>query len=327
MFNLSTIAVNSLTESLKTGYRNTYGNLSSDSARLIEQVVSLALGNIACSDALYHNIEHTILVTLVGQEILRGKYIREGNVSRENWLEAIVSWLCHDIGYVKGVCSLDKHSQRLYATGTDSNTVYLEPGKTDASLTNYHIDRGKMFIKEHFSDRDSIDTTAVARNIELTRFPVPNDAEHSCTANYPGLVRAADLIGQLSDPHYLQKMPALFYEFEEIGTNKTLGYCHPGDLRAGYPKFFWNVVYQYIKDGLQHLEMTEAGKEIIANLYGNVLTVEQEIAASATNVEEKKISKLLNEPLGLQFENCDRLPGWRNISTNSNQKKIIKAIW
>jgi len=66
---------------------------------------------------------------------LRGKYLREGNISRENWLEAIVSWLCHDIGYVKGICSQDEHGKRLYATGTDRNTIYLESGKTDASLT------------------------------------------------------------------------------------------------------------------------------------------------------------------------------------------------
>jgi len=120
-----------------------------------------------------------------------------------------------------------------------------------------------------------IDAEAILRNIELTRFPVPNDEEHSCTGNYPGLVRAADLLGQLSDPRYLQKMPALFYEFEEIGTNKTLGYRHPADLRAGYPKFFWNVVYRYIQEGLQYLKMTAGGQEIIANLYRNVLTVEK----------------------------------------------------
>jgi hypothetical protein len=214
MFNPTTVLTNTCIESLKAGYRDTYGNLQSDAAQLIEQTVNRALKNIASSDALDHNVEHTILVTLVGQEILRGKYIREGNISQNNWLEAIVSCLCHDIGYVKGICPQDQHRQRLYATGIDNNTIYLELDATDVSLTPYHVDRGKIFVKSHFSGHDLIDFKAIQRNIELTRFPAPNDLEHQDTINYPGLVRAADLIGQLSDPRYLQKMPALFYEFE-----------------------------------------------------------------------------------------------------------------
>jgi hypothetical protein len=52
-------------------------------------------------------------------------------------------------------------------------------------------------------------------NIEHTRFPVPEDEQHS-TADYPGLLRAADLIGQLADVNYLRKIPALFAEFEAL---------------------------------------------------------------------------------------------------------------
>ena len=298
MFNLTTVIVDSCIESLKAGYRDTYGNLKSDSAALIEQVVKLALENIASSDALYHNVEHTVLVTLVG--------------------------------YVKGICSQDQHSQRLYATGTDSNPIHLELGKTDASLTPHHVDRGKMFIREHFADRDLIDAEAIMRNIELTRFPVPSDEEHSATANYPGLVRAADLIGQLSDPRYLQKMPALFYEFEEIGTNKILGYSHPADLRTGYPKFFWNVVYRYIQDGLQFLEMTEMGKEIIANLYGNVLLVEQEIAATAANLSLDLTPNLRPDSNRSKLPILDRFPGLRDrfvgITQTENKKGFFELF-
>ena len=57
---------------------------------------------IANSDAPYHNAEHTMMVTLVGQEILRGKHIREGGVTPRDWLHFISSLLCHDIGYVRG---------------------------------------------------------------------------------------------------------------------------------------------------------------------------------------------------------------------------------
>jgi hypothetical protein len=236
----------------------------------------MALENIANSDALYHNIEHTIFVTLVGQEILRGKHIREGGVSCKDWLHCIISLLCHDIGYVKGVCQQDAPSQGLYAAGLEGMMVSLPPGATDASLTAYHVDRGKLFVEERFGRHKLIDAETIKQNIELTRFPVPADEDHQDTVNYPGLVRAADLIGQLSDPRYLQKISALFYEFEETGTNKSLGYATPGDLRKNYPKFYWNVVYPYIQPGLRYLELTQEGKQILANLYANIFVVEHE---------------------------------------------------
>jgi hypothetical protein len=154
--------------------------------------------------------------------------------------------------------------------------VMLSPGASDASLTPYHVDRGKQFIEERFGNNPVIESEIIKQNIELTRFPVPKEEDHQDTQNFPGLVRAADLIGQLSDPRYLKKIAALFYEFEETGQNKHLGYEHPGDLRTNYPKFYWNVVTPYIEDGLRYLALTQDGKQIIANLYSNVFMVENE---------------------------------------------------
>jgi hypothetical protein len=71
------------------------------------------------------------------------------------------------------------------------------------------------------------------RIIEHTRFPFPEDEQHSSTGDYPGLVRAADLIGQVADVNYLRKIPALFAEFRETGVNEKLGFRNPEDLRTG----------------------------------------------------------------------------------------------
>jgi hypothetical protein len=274
MFNATELLIHAFVNRLIEGYRHTYGGFKPNYGEIIAWVASMALENIANSDALYHNVEHTILVTLVGQEILRGKHIREGGVLCEHWLHFHIALLCHDIGYVKGVCRQDRTDLRLYATGIEDLQVKLPPGATDASLTPYHIDRAKKFIDERFGGHKLIDAELVKRNIELTRFPVPADEDYQDTVNYPGLVRAADLIGQLSDPRYLQKVAALFYEFEETGQNQVLGYRTPGDLREGYPKFYWNVVYRYVKDAIGYLELTQQGKQIVANLNANLFRVE-----------------------------------------------------
>lgn len=274
MFSATELLINDFVKKLKEGYHRTYGGLKSDYEDIIAWVGGMAMENIANSDALYHNVEHSILVTLVGQEILRGKHIREGGVSCDDWLHFIISLVCHDIGYVKGVCRQDQAGQ--YATGRDGKMVSLPPGSSDAALTPYHVDRAKLFIDERFGGHKLIDVEVIKHNIELTRFPVPAAEDHQDTVNYPGLIRASDLIGQLSDPRYLKKIGALYYEFEETGVNKALGYSHPGDLRKNYPKFYWHGVFPYIQDALQYLALTQQGKQIIANLHSNVFVVEHE---------------------------------------------------
>lgn len=277
MFDATQLIIDRFVQELREGYRRTYGGWKPDYADILAWAGNMALENIANSDALYHNVEHTILVTLVGQEIMRGKHIREGGISCEDWLHGIISLLCHDIGYVKGVCRQDKPLENLYATGINNEMVKLSPGSSDASLAPYHVDRGKQFIQERFGYHKLIDAPTIECNIELTRFPVPKDEDHQDKGNCPGLVRAADLIGQLSDPRYLKKIGALYYEFEETGVNKNLGYRHPGDVRQNYAKFYWNVVYPYIDQGLRYLDLTQEGKQILANLYANVFVVEHEM--------------------------------------------------
>ena len=122
---------------------------------------------------------------------------------------------------------------------------------------------------QDLSDKEETD-------IESIELSVPKKEDHQDTIHYPGLIRAADLIGQLSDPRYLKKISALFYEFEETGQNKELEYKTPHDLRSNYPKFYWGVVHHYIHDSLRYLALTQEGKQIIANLYSNVFMVEYE---------------------------------------------------
>ena len=85
--------------------RTNIRDLESEYPTIISFAAQLALENIATSDAAYHDVGHTIMVTLVGQEILRGKHISVGGVTPRDWLNFILSLLCHDIGYVRGVCA------------------------------------------------------------------------------------------------------------------------------------------------------------------------------------------------------------------------------
>jgi hypothetical protein len=272
MFDTTGIVIDAVTRHLVAQHRRMFETRGPDHTAAITTAVRLSLERIGLSDALYHDVEHTVMVTLVGTEILRGREIAE-RLTPEDWLHMTVALLCHDVGYVRGACRGDTATEVVVDLA--GNKKELPRGASDAWLTPFHVDRSKVFVRERAEVIGAaIDPERVAAAIELTRFPVPDDDDHKETGTEAGLVRAADLIGQLADPNYLRKQTALYHEFVETGTAARLGLQTPADLGDGYVRFFWERVEPYIGDGLRYLALTQEGRQWIANLYAQVFTVE-----------------------------------------------------
>jgi hypothetical protein len=273
MINVQQIVIDHFVASLEKSYRRAYGDLESQYCSVLAWAGHLALENIANGDALYHNVEHTIMVTLAGQAILRGKQLIEGGITPRDWMHFTLAALCHDIGYLKGVCRGDR--QGVYASGVGDQMVEVNPDGTDVVLTPHHVDRGKLFVRERFGKSlVDIDPIVVGDYIEMTRFPVPDDEMHRDTRGLGGLLRAADLIGQLGDPGYLRKIPALYYEFAEIGTLERVGYRSPGHMRRGFGQFYWKIVRPLVHDALAYLRVTQEGRQWVATLHSHVFEIE-----------------------------------------------------
>jgi hypothetical protein len=252
-------------------FLRTFGGAMPHMAALLDEAARLVLERISTSDALYHNAEHTALVTLVAQDILRGWRLRR-TILPEDWLHFMIAALTHDIGYLRGACTGDDDQRQVI--DEQGTTVTLPRGSSDAFMAPYHVSRSQIAVKARFASHELIDGERVARMIELTRFPVPEDDDHAATGTEAGLIRAADLIGQLGDPLYPRKLNALFHEFAEIGINQRLGYRSPADLAEQYPTFFWSKVEPYIGDAICHLELTMEGRQWIAQLYSNVFALQ-----------------------------------------------------
>ncbi len=216
-------------------------------------------------DCPYHDIQHTILVTDVGQTILQGRQLAKGDLTVDDWLQAVVAMLFHDIGYLRDLLAADTSDSCVI--DPDGSRVQPPMGATDAFMTPYHVDRGALYIQERFAREELIDIEVVSACIEMTRFPVPAKPTHNATDTLPGLVRAADLIGQMADPQYLQKLSRLFAEFVEIGEAQRLKFTHAGELRMNFPEFFYSQVHPYIGAGIDYLKRTQEGQQWIANLY------------------------------------------------------------
>ncbi len=274
------LMIDMFVEQLRAAYQRTYGEIDPVFGRVVAWCGRLALENIANSDALYHDLDHTVMVALAGQAIVEGKHLKEGGISPRDWMHYMIAVLCHDIGYVKGVCRRDGEKKDHYASGEGDGLAYISPAGTDVSLTPYHVNRSKLFVRERFGGElledmsKHLDAEVVASYIEMTRFPSPPDDFYKDTRGLGGLVRAADFIGQLGDPDYFRKTPALFYEFHELGYNEKFGYSCPNDMRRGYASFYWKSVYPYIRDALEYLRATENGKAWIANVHSHVFDSE-----------------------------------------------------
>src|SRR5499426_4053876 len=126
MFNPTQVVIDSFVNKLHEMYMQTYGILEPSYPGIMSFVGRLALENISNSDAAYHDMNHTIMVTMVGQEILRGKHVSEGGVTPRDWLHFIISLLCHDIGYVRGVCRGDR--ERQCVCNEKGDLVQIAPG-------------------------------------------------------------------------------------------------------------------------------------------------------------------------------------------------------
>ena len=168
------MAADALGRTLAEDFRRTFGSANFEHAERLDAISRVALECIGRSDALYHNVEHTLLVTLVGLDILHGRMLTE-RLEAEDYAHLIVACLLHDIGYVRGVVKGDDNNS--FVVNEEGMKVALSRGASDAALGPYHVDRSKIFARQRLARSAALDAERVARAIELTRFPsnrVPN---------------------------------------------------------------------------------------------------------------------------------------------------------
>jgi hypothetical protein len=277
MMTLPELATDALEEFLGSYMRARFGSSQTQLVEKVPAAARLALECIGNSDALYHNVEHTLLVTLAGHDILRGRQLHY-HMTADDYSHVIIACLTHDIGYVRGLFKDDDADGFVIdSTGTK---VTLPRGSSDAALMPHHVDRSKLYVMERIEGMAPLNKQRIADAIEGTRFPPTVGDEGHKGDEEASIVRAADFIGQLGDPNYLRKANALYHEFEEVGMNRQLGFDSPADIVNRYPQFYFNTVAPHIQTEIRYLNMTSSGRQWIANLYSNVFRAERDISLS-----------------------------------------------
>src|SRR5438045_2721127 len=73
MLNPTSLLADALGRNLAETYRRVFGDREPHFASVLDEAARLVIERIGSSDALYHDCQHTALVTLCVQDILRGR--------------------------------------------------------------------------------------------------------------------------------------------------------------------------------------------------------------------------------------------------------------
>ena len=107
MITIPELVAQTLGSFLTSETRDRFGSSHARLAEFLPFAARLTLECIGNSDALYHNIEHSMLVTLAGHDILMGRAMLRPTTP-DDYANFILACLTHDIGYVRGIVQGDE---------------------------------------------------------------------------------------------------------------------------------------------------------------------------------------------------------------------------
>ncbi len=152
------------------------------------------------SNAKYHNLEHTCSVVLSTARLLHGCVVKNfANIEQKDFVLGVIASYFHDTGLLQ------------------------EKGDNDGTGAKYtigHEQRSINFLSQYLSQKDypSESIKLCADAIRATNLSLaPSKIEFSSIhAEVVGrIVGSADLIAQIADRAYLEKLRLLFLEFQE----------------------------------------------------------------------------------------------------------------
>jgi len=185
-------------------------------------------------NTIYHDLSHTLDCLLVTAKLIYGAYLNGIVFTHRDVSLGLISALMHDTGYIQA---------------EEDNTG------TGAKYTVSHIERSIEFMKKYFHEhgfpaeylpicRDLLRCTGLDVKIAEIKF---QSREHEILGQILG---TADLIGQMANENYLEKLPFLYDEFKEGGVS---GYSDTFDLLKKTPAF-WEMVKKRLVVELGHVD-------------------------------------------------------------------------
>ena len=227
-------------------------------------------------DTAYHDITHTLQATLCLVELLHNRHFTDATpkIGIEDFKRALVAVLFHDIGYLKLVGDNE---------GSGAKYTHLHEKRSCSIAQTFLLQKGWSTDNTLFVE-NLISATGASTDVTKVAF-------RSGTERVLGqTVCTADFIGQMSDPHYPDKLAVLFgefkesYQYQQIPESEWL-FSNYEALLEGTPDF-WNIFVQNKLavecEGLsKYLEHPVTGKNpYMESIEQNLATIEQLILSA-----------------------------------------------
>ena len=182
------------------------------------------------ADMKYHDLEHTVLATQCFIDLAAGRMAHGSTpvFTARQFSLGYAAILLHDSGYLK---------TRDDRTGTGAKYTSSHVARSCA-LAAAALPALGCTMDEIDGVLSAIRCTGVTSKIDLIEF-------HNTVERVTGcMVATADYLGQMADPDYPEKLPALFEEFEESNNFSRVPFENrlfrsPADLMAK-TNGFWN---------------------------------------------------------------------------------------
>jgi len=149
----------------------------------------------------YHDLKHTTDAFLAMARLMHGVVIGGRNLSSEQVNVGLVCALMHDTGYIQALED---------DVGTGAKYTRIDTRRSIGFMDKYIA--GSGLPREHFEDYpDILRCTGLDTRVSEMRFKSQE------TELLGKMLGTADLLGQMADRTYLEKLLFLFYEFREGG--------------------------------------------------------------------------------------------------------------
>ena len=152
----------------------------------------------------YHDLKHATDTFLAMARLIHGAFVDGENLTRENINPGLICALIHDTGYIQ---TLDDN------VGTGAKYTRIDSKRSIIFMEKYIADNG--LSKEDFKNYpDILICTSLETKVNEMKFK-------SRQIELLGkMLGTADLLGQMADRTYLEKLLFLFYEFREGGVDE-----------------------------------------------------------------------------------------------------------